>query len=281
MMLGGQAKYTMRGTAALLALAAFAAPAAADTVYLVNGNKFEQVVAERVGGAVRIRLPDGEIVLPDRVVARVVSSSSSWQEYEQRRAALAGSAAAWEWLELARWADGAGYARGARQALLHAARLDPELDGLAPLMAGIGYILDDELGRWLPEAEYMRRRGYRLWGDHWLPREEYEARRQAHQEDQRQRREERRQERITRAIEALVVTQLRRAAEQEPSPEPVATQGPLVGVYGVGHGPLVVSPARVAPPRAGKRRLRYDLQADRQPGSLPPIPTPRHRTAGE
>ena len=60
----------MRGTAALLILAACATPSFGDTVHLVNGNKFEQVVAHEAGGEVRIGLPHGEIVLPARVVAR-------------------------------------------------------------------------------------------------------------------------------------------------------------------------------------------------------------------
>ena len=91
--------------------------------------------------------------------------------------------------------------------------------------------LDPDAGEWLPEAEYMQRRGYRLWGDRWLPREEYEERRRDHEEAQKRRREDARQERIARAIEALVVAELRRAAKPEPEEQPATAQGPVVAVY--------------------------------------------------
>ena len=133
----------MRSPAVLLLFVAFAAPAVADTVHLVNGNKFEEVIAERVPGAVRIRMPHGEIVLPEKVVARVERSRSIWQVYAERQSALRGIAASGrDWLDLAAWADRAGYPAGMRQALLVAAEMDPQLDGLAPLMAGIGHMLD-------------------------------------------------------------------------------------------------------------------------------------------
>ena len=269
----------MRLLAALLVFTASAAPLAADTVYLVNGNKFEQVVAEQTGGVVRIRLPHGEIVLPSTVVDRVEPSRSVWQVYGERERRLdAAAAPAPDWLELALWADRAGHAEGMRQALLRAAELDPALPGLAAGMARLGRVLDREAGEWLTEAEYMHRRGYRLWGDRWLPREEFAARLHAREEAQARRREEARQERITRALEALVVAQLSRAAESrvEPVPAPAQSSGPLVAVFTGGyfvHGaPAAAVPAPVAgPPPSG-----YEELTRRQPGSLFPVTPPRH-----
>ena len=201
----------MRSPAALLLLAALAAPMSADTVYLVNGNRFEEVIVERSSGEVRIRMSAGEIVLPDKVVARVERSPSTWQEYNERHDALrAAAATARQWLELAWWAEAAGYEPGMKQALLRAAEIDPQLDGLAPLMGRIGHVLDRESGGWLAEAAYMRRRGYRQWGGHWLASAEYEARRRAQEEAETRRRDNERHERVARAIEALVVAQLSR-----------------------------------------------------------------------
>ncbi len=269
----------MRSPAALLLFAALAAPAVADTVYLVNGNKFEEVIAESDGGEVRIRMPYGEIVLPGRLVARVERSRSVWQEYGEREGGLSGaSSTAREWLDLARWADEAGYPRGMRQALLRAAEMDPRLDDLTPLMTRIGHLLDPETGEWLPETEYMRRRGYRLWGDQWLAQEEYRARLQAHEEGEKRRREDARQERIARAIEALVVAELSRAAE--PAPEPAEPRGPFVGVYATSYIPFLAPPTGPVPLAGPGQVTLADLE-NRQPGSLFPIQPRRHLTSSE
>ena len=271
----------MRSPATLFLFAALAAPATADTVHLVNGNRFEDVVAVRDGAMVRIRMPHGEIVLPGKVVARVERSQSVWQEYGRRESALLGSAPrAHEWLELARWADGASYEHGMREAALRAAAADPQLVGLAPLMARIGHILDRDAGEWLSEAEYMRRRGYRLWGNQWLRAEEYEARRRAHEEAQKRRREDARQERIARAIEALVVAELSRAAEPESDPEPDEVRRPVVAVYANSYIPFLAPPGGPLPPPTGLQASFEDL-ARRQPGSLFPIRPQRHLTSSE
>ncbi len=261
----------MRSTATLLLIAALAASSAADTVYLVNGNRFEEVIAVRDGGSVRIRMPHGEIVLPGKVVERVERSRSVWQEYGERESALLGaSPGAGEWLELARWADDSGYELGMRQALLRAAEMAPALDGLTPLMARIGHILDPDSGRWLSEAEYMRRRGYRQWGEQWLARDEYDERMRVREEAQKRRREDARQERIARAIEALVVAELSRAAEPEPEAEPAEPRGPVVAVYANSYIPFLAPAGGPLPPPSGTQASFEDL-AKRQPGSLFPV----------
>ena len=270
----------MRSSAVCCLLAALAAPALGDTVYLLNGNKFEEVQAERGPDEVRIRMPYGEIVLPARVVARVERSRSVWREYELRETQLrSGSATARQWLELARWADEIDYRRGMESALLRAAALEPDLAGLPPLMAGIGYIRDGEGGEWLTEAAYMRRRGYRLWGGHWLPQQEYEARLRAHQEAEARRREDERQERIARAIEALAVAQLSRAAEREAEPEPVETRRPLVAVYSGAYFGFAAAPVASVP--ADPDRTTYEDLVGRQPGSLFPVQPRRHSGAAD
>jgi hypothetical protein len=267
----------MRSPASLLVLVALAAPAAADTVYLVNGNAFEEVIAETAAGEVRIRMPHGEIVLPDRVVARVERSPSAWQEFAERERGLrAASSTPRQWLDLARWADEAGFRPGMRVALLRAAELDPGLDGLAPLMKRSGYIRDPESGEWLNEADYMRRRGYRLWDDHWLPEGEYERRLRAHREAETRRREDARQERIARAIEALVVAELSRAAASQPAPRPPEPRGPLVAVYTGGYFPFGLTAGVGAPAPVAPEQATFDDLVDRQPGSLFPVRPRRH-----
>lgn len=272
----------MRNSTALLLFAALAAPAGADTVHLVNGNKFEEVIAERAAGQVRIRLPYGEIVLPEKVVARVERSASAWQSYNEREAALRrADSPAQAWLELALWADREGFARGAREAALRAAELEPRLDGLAPLMARFGHVFDRDAGRWLAEADYMRRRGYRLWGGEWLPREEYAARLRAHEEAESRRREDERQDRIARALEALVTVELTRAARPEPAPaappQPPAARGQVVAVVPGAFFPRVRRVGR-APLLADEETASYDDLVGRQPGSLFPVRPRRQLT---
>ena len=138
------------------------------------------------------------------------------------------------------------------------------------MMARIGHIHDDEIDRWLPEVDYMRRRGYRLWQDRWLSREEHAARLRAHEEAEKRRRDDARQERITRAIEALVVTRLSR--QNEPEPEVTERPGPLVAVYG-GYSYPRLAVSRVVRPVGFDPETRgtFDDLARRQPGSILPI----------
>lgn len=281
-MVKGDTVPTMRSPAVLLLIAALAAPALGDTVYLVNGNKFEEVVAERGLDAVRIRMPHGEIVLPARVVDRVEASPSTWRRYDERESALhRGRATAAEWLELARWADEVGYERGMTRALLRAAEMEPGLEGLAALMGRIGHVRDDDSGEWLSEETYMRRRGYRLWGGHWLPREEYEDRYRAHREAESRRREDERQERIARAIEALAVAQLSRGAERQPDPEPVETRGPLVAVYSGSYFSFAAAPVATTSGERNPEQATYEDLVRRQPGSLLPLQPRRHSSSSE
>lgn len=272
----------MRCSAILLCLAAFVPPATADTVHLVNGNRFEDVVAEAGDGEVRVRMPYGEIVLPSTVVARIERAASPWQEFDARQALLRGGpSTASQWLELARWARASGYERGAREALLEAARLDPRLAGLAPLMGQIGYILERESGEWLPEADYMRRRGYRLWDGEWLPLTEYEARLGAQREADKRRRDDDRQERIARALEALVVAQLARASEPEPEAEPLRNRAPLVAVYTGAYVPYLAPRSGPVPPVVSDEQATFEDLVGRPPGSLFPILPRRHLTSSE
>ncbi len=275
----------MRSAVATLVWLVLVAPALADTVFLTNGKKFEDVVAERRDGELRIVLPYGEIVLPGRIIDRVERSRSVWRDYAEREAELRREGAtAGAWLELARWADRAGYEAGFRRGLVRAAELGPRLEGLEPLMRRLGHIFDQEAGAWLSEREYMERRGYLLWGDRWLPREAYQARLEADRREQERRREDARQERIARAIEALAVAELRRAAQSGPATT-AAPQVPQVAVFAAGGlpfvgftpGHLVPRSRRPAPPQAD-----FEDLVDRQPGSLFPVqPRRRHLTASE
>jgi len=161
-----------------------AVPALADDVYLINGRKFEGVIAETAGSQVRIRMQGGTLSLPKDQVLRVEAGDSNLAEYLRRKEALKKNpgASAADWVELARWSRGKELDQGTREAALAAATLDPRAAGLAPLLRGYGYVLDPQLDRWVPYADSMRRRGYVLAGGQWLTHEEFQARQRAQEE---------------------------------------------------------------------------------------------------
>src|SRR5215218_2492533 len=133
----------------LFLLPLFAVPALADDVYLVNGRKFEGVIAETVDAQVRIQMQGGTLSLPSSQVLRVEQGDSSFAEYLRRKEALKKnpSARAADWLELARWAQVKQLDQATREAALTAAALDPKLDGLGPILRPYGYVLDSQLDR--------------------------------------------------------------------------------------------------------------------------------------
>ena len=121
----------------------------------------------------------------------------------------------------------------------------------------------------------MRRRGYRLWGEQWLPREEYAARLRAHEEAEARRREDARQDRIARAIEALVAVELSRAPRPEPAPEPPGRRpgprGQLVAVFPGAYFPFVRAGRRSA---GGRRGGPGELRRSGGPPAGQPVPGP-------
>jgi len=151
--------------------------ASADSVYLKNGQSFEGVEATVSGDHVRIELPIGSMRLALAQVERIDESDSTLGEYRSREARLrregAGAAA---WLELALWARAAAFDRGVEKAALVAARLDPQVAGLDPVMAGLGYVFEESAREWVPYADAMRRQGLVEDRGEWITPEEMRAR---------------------------------------------------------------------------------------------------------
>jgi hypothetical protein len=232
----------MRTRPLFLLLISFAAvPALADDVYLTNGRKFEGVVAETTDSQVRIQMQGGTLSLPKSQVLRVEAGESSLAGYLHRRDALkknpaAGAAA---WLELARWARAQGLGQATREAALAAAVLDPRLEGLAPLLRGYGYVLDEQLDRWIPYEESMRRKGFVLSGGQWITREEYAVKAHLLQEEEARRRaylEERARSARVDRLAALTELTLTRELTRPAAPAYPVYGNPLYGT------PIVVVP---------------------------------------
>jgi hypothetical protein len=173
-----------------LLVALSAVPVFADDVYLANGRKFEGVIAETTDSEVRIQMQGGVLSLPLTQVARVEKGESSLAEYLRRKEALQRDprALASHWLDLARWAQTQKLQHGTREAALRAAELDPRLSGLSPILRGVGYVYDDQLDRWIPYADSMRRRGFVQANGHWITRQEQEAAIRAQEEEAERRR---------------------------------------------------------------------------------------------
>jgi len=229
----------------LLLLSMIAVPALADDVYLANGRKFEGVIAETVGSQVRIQMQGGILSLPSSQVLRVETGESSLAEYLRRKEALKKnpSAHAADWLALAQWTQGKQLEQATRESALTAATLDPKLPGVGPVLRGYGYVLDDQLGRWVPYADSMRRRGFVLANGEWITREEYAANVRAYEEENARRRAAReqqardaRQERLVALTELSLVRDLTQSVL---TPQPAYPPAYSVPFYGV---PVVVVP---------------------------------------
>lgn len=150
-----------------------ATPGRSDDVHLASGAVFEGVVAEVLDEGVRVHFPmGGGMTLPHTQVLRIEEGESSLEQFLRRKEALlAADAEPEEWLELARWAR-ANDLPVYREVTLLAADLAPRLEQLAPLMRGLGFAFDDELERWIPLEQAMRKRGLVEYGGEWMSFEE-------------------------------------------------------------------------------------------------------------
>lgn len=268
------------------------ASAWADTVHLTNGRSFEDVVAERVGDQVVIQMPHGEMKLPASRVARIDKADTVYADYLVRKKALGPNATAASWLDLARWARERGFEAGVQEAARRTAELDPAIEGLGPYMRTLGYhSYDAEVGRWLTQSELMRRKGYELWDNEWVPRAEAERRDRAQREEREAKvaaQRAAREDRLGRVVELLTLREVERLAANPPAA--AAPQQPtygfsyyLPGYFGhpivvIPHQPQPSSPGGGSPAPQPEPEHRhqgltfgYDALANRQPGSILPL----------
>jgi hypothetical protein len=229
----------------LLLLAWVAVPLFADDVYLINGRKFEGVIAETTDSQVHIQMQGGTLSLPRSQVLRVESGDSNLAEYLRRKEALKkdpGTRAA-DWLELARWAQTKELQQATRESALAAATLDPNLKGLEPILRGYGYVLDEQIARWIPYADSMRRRGFVLSNGQWITREEHAANVRAYEEENARRRAQREEQaRAARADRLAALAELTVVRDLvQPSYPPAYPPSLYPGPY-FGGVPVVIFP---------------------------------------
>jgi hypothetical protein len=262
----------------LVPLSMVAGPVLADDVYLVNGRKFEGVVTETTDTQVRITMQGGTLSLPLDHVLQVDKGDSSLQEYLRRKDALKKGGSAREWLELSRWAQDKELQQAGREAALAAAKLDPDLSGLAPVLRGYGYVFDEQVGRWIPYAESMRRKGFVLSGGQWITREEHAANVAAWEAEEARRRSARleaaraaREDRLALLAEMALVRDLVRQEQAPP------TAGIPLFPYAYLGTPVYVAPGFPRQPGhrpghggGGRHHTPKPPQFLRVPGSLIP-----------
>jgi len=232
----------------VLLLLLTAVPVFADNVYLANGRKFEDVMAETTDSHVRIHLQGGVLVLPKSQVLRVEAGDSNLGEYLRQKEALKKnpSARAADWVELARWAKSKQLDQATREAALAAAVLDPHAPGLAPILRGFGYVLDEQMDRWVRYEDAMRRKGFVQSNGQWITAEEYRVRARAQADEEARRRADRQEQaRAAREERLEVLTELALTRElAQPQGPPPYYPGP----YTPWGGSVVLIPGFVASP---------------------------------
>ncbi len=243
--------------------------AVADDVYLKNGKSFRDVIATEEGDQVRLKMPGGELAISRAQVVRIERGTSPYGEYLERKAALGKAPSAEAWLGLALWAQGQGLSSGVREAALRAATLDPGLQGLPPVMRRLDYVLESDLGRWVPYEESMRRKGLIHDGSRWITAQESADRERVRSEERSRRaaaREAEARDRLTRQLELslLTATLEKQAAAQAPPPAPVAV--PVFASYA---WPILYIPLPPVLPEP-RPRPRTDPAPTPVPGALPP-----------
>jgi len=297
----------MRARSIFLALVlvppALAGSLRADTVVLANGQKYEDVIAERTPQGVTVQLAFGQITLSSAQVKAIEKSPSSTAEYLRRKAELTArpQSRASDWLELARWAKVHDQSSGAREAALTAAALDPHLPGLDAMLRPLGMVYDDGAGRWMTFEDSMTRRGLVRYDGEWMSPGE---RRDRMAEDARRREAEAQADaarRMASAAEAMQRTQILAAQQQAARDQQAAASDfwPGYPVYAGAYAPwgLVVTMPGFPPSHHGHHDGDHDGHHDghdghhpsgsfdwntfatRPPGSLlPPMTVPQQST---
>jgi len=263
----------------------FATPCLADTVYLTNGSSFENVIAKPTARGVRIVLPYGDLTLPANRVVRIVSSESPLAQFLARFKALsdATNAKAGDWLHLGTWALDHGLTASATKAALRAAALTPKDPAVASLMRRLDYRYDPELARWIPYADYLRRRGFVREGGDWLSPQEVERRAAAARSAAQaaaaaeQAREDRETSELLKAAAILAISNSAASrTQQAPSAAMVWPVASFPAFYGYSlhqRGRITSRPARRATPRLVRgpqvptASVNYSIY-HRPPGSL-------------
>lgn len=275
-----------------------AVPAYADTVLLKNGRSFEGVVAEDSGSVVHIRMSGATLSLPASNILRIDKGEAPFALYQSRKGALRKNPAtgAADWLELAVWARRNDLERESREAVLTAADLDPRLPGLQPLMRVLGYTYDEQMDRYIPYADAMRRKGMVMADGQWITQDEHRLRSERNEREAARLRAERAEHEARRAESRRQADLAREQEQLRLERERLARLAEVPALSGIPPlyyyvSPIFVGPLQPPSPDGGhghhhgrnRRPSSNDSILTRQPGSLLPglVPNspPRHNSS--
>jgi len=147
---------------AILVVALFAAPLAADEVYLKGGGQISGEIVERTEQTVTVDIGGGTLTVRMSQVVNIEESVSPLQEYRARAAQLSPDDAS-GWRELARWAGDRALATQAREAWSQVVAIAPDD---AEANGALGRVALN--GVWVTEEESYRARGYVEFEGEWM-----------------------------------------------------------------------------------------------------------------
>ena len=146
-----------------------ALPLFADDVLLKGGGKLTGVVAEQTAESVTIDIGAGTMTVPMSSVVGIEKGLSPLQEYRARAATMAADDIE-GWRTLGRWATERGLSVQAQDAFTHVHNAYPA-DSEANHALGLVFYE----GRWIPEEESYRARGFVKLGVDWMSPAERDA----------------------------------------------------------------------------------------------------------
>jgi tetratricopeptide (TPR) repeat protein len=136
--------------------------ASADDVFLKGAGKISGRVLRRTATSVEMEIGAGKIAVPANRVERIVEGQSALDAYYQRAGALSAKDGD-GWRALGRWSSDNRLPSQSREAYRRALAIDPS-DTEANAGAGNVRVA----GRWMPEEEAYKARGYVKFQAQWM-----------------------------------------------------------------------------------------------------------------
>jgi hypothetical protein len=176
---------------ALIVMALMAPPLFADNVLLKGGGRLTGEITDQTADSVTVDIGAGKMTVAMATVVEIEKTTSPLQEYRAHAAALNPNDLD-GWRNLGRWATQHALSAQAHEAYSH---VHDALPDDAEANRALGLVLHE--GRWIPEEESYKARGFVKFGGDWMT----PAERDAIMQEEHTRREANREE-----VKAQVIT---------------------------------------------------------------------------
>jgi hypothetical protein len=218
---------------ALLIIALVTPPLFADHVLLKGGGRLSGEITEETADAVTIDIGAGKMTVAMSTVVGIERSTSPLQEYRAHAATLSDNDIE-GWRKLGRWATDHALSAQAHEAY---SRVHHAVPDDAEANRALGLVLHE--GRWIPEEESYKARGFVKFGGDWM----MPAERDAILQEEHNRREANREEVKATVVASETARKEREAEEERLDQERINRfdQLPTLGdpVWGYGYVPAV------------------------------------------